>query len=178
VKAFLIKSKYVIFNRSFTTGNFNNMSKSPSQRVRELGLILPPAPPPAGVYKPVLVVDNFLYVSGQGPMREDGSLMTGRAGDDLSLEQAKAAARQVGLTMISTIKTHFGDLDKIKRVVKVLGMVNSTPDFAQQPLVINGFSELMADIFGEDHGIGVRSAVGMMLPGNIPVEVEAMFELH
>ncbi|HMB64731.1 MAG TPA: RidA family protein [Eudoraea sp.] len=154
------------------------MSKSPSQRVRELGLILPPAPPPAGVYKPVLVVDNFLYVSGQGPMREDGSLMTGRAGDDLSLEQAKAAARQVGLTMISTIKTHFGDLDKIKRVVKVLGMVNSTPDFAQQPLVINGFSELMADIFGEDHGIGVRSAVGMMLPGNIPVEVEAMFELH
>ena len=111
-------------------------------------------------------------------MREDGSLMTGRAGDDLGLEQAKAAARQVGLTMISTIKTHFGELDKIKRVVKVLGMVNSTPDFAQQPLVINGFSELMADIFGEDHGIGVRSAVGMMLPGNIPVEVEAMFELY
>lgn len=154
------------------------MNKSPSQRIRELGLVLPPAPPPAGLYKPVLVVDKFLYVSGQGPMREDGSLMTGRAGDDLSLEQAKAAARQVGLTMISTIKTHFGELDKIKRVVKVLGMVNSTPDFAQQPLVINGFSELMADIFGEDHGIGVRSAVGVMLPGNIPVEVEAMFELH
>ena len=154
------------------------MNKSPSQRIRELGLVLPPAPPPAGLYKPVLVVDKFLYVSGQGPMREDGSLMTGRAGDDLSLEQAKAAARQVGLTMISTIKTHFGELDKIKRVVKVLGMVNSTPDFAQQPLVINGFSELMADIFGEDHGIGVRSAVGMMLPGNIPVEVEAMFELY
>ena len=154
------------------------MNKSPSQRIRELGLVLPPAPPPAGLYKPVLVVDKFLYVSGQGPMREDGSLMTGRAGDDLGLEQAKAAARQVGLTMISTIKTHFGELDKIKRVVKVLGMVNSTPDFAQQPLVINGFSELMADIFGEDHGIGVRSAVGMMLPGNIPVEVEAMFELY
>jgi len=153
------------------------MKSSPSQRIKELGLILPPAPPPAGVYKPVLVVDNFLYVSGQGPMQADGSLIIGRAGDDLNLEQAKKAARQVGLTMLATISTHFGDLDRIKRVIKVLGMVNSTPDFAQQPLVINGFSELMAEVFGPDNGIGVRSAVGMMLPGNIPVEIEAMFEL-
>lgn len=153
------------------------MKTSPSERIKALGLVLPPAPPPAGVYKPVLIVDNFLYVSGQGPMQDDGSLMVGRAGDDLNLEQAKAAARQVGLTMLSTITTHFGDLDRIKRVVKVLGMVNSTPDFGQQPLVINGFSELMAEVFGPDHGIGVRSAVGMMLPGNIPVEIEAMFEL-
>ena len=111
-------------------------------------------------------------------MLEDGSYMTGRAGDDLDLEQAKLAARQVGLTMLSTIQTHFGDIDRIKRVIKVLGMVNSSPDFGQQPLVINGFSELMADIFGPDNGVGVRSAVGMMLPGNIPVEIEAMFELH
>ena len=154
------------------------MNNSPGQRIKELGLVLPPAPPPAGIYKPVLVVDKFLYVSGQGPMQEDGSFMTGRAGDDLNLEQAKLGARQVGLTMLSTIQTHFGDLDRIKRVVKVLGMVNSTPDFGQQPLVINGFSELMAEIFGPDNGIGVRSAVGMMLPGNIPVEIEAMFELH
>lgn len=154
------------------------MSTSPSKKIKELGLVLPPAPPPAGVYKPVLVVDNFLYISGQGPILPDGSYMTGRAGDDLSLEQAKASARQAGLTMLSTIQTHFGDLDKIKRVVKVLGMVNSTPDFGQQPLVINGFSELMADVFGADNGVGVRSAVGMMLPGNIPVEIEAMFELH
>ena len=153
------------------------MKTSPSERIKALGLVLPPAPPPAGVYKPVLIVDNFLYVSGQGPMQDNGSLMLGRAGDDLNLEQAKAAARQVGLTMLSTITTHFGDLDRIKRVVKVLGMVNSTPDFGQQPLVINGFSELMAEVFGPDHGIGVRSAVGMMLPGNIPVEIEAMFEL-
>ncbi|MEX0290885.1 MAG: RidA family protein [Flavobacteriaceae bacterium] len=154
------------------------MKNTPSQNIAKLGLVLPPAPPPAGVYKPVLVVDNFLYVSGQGPMLEDGSYMIGRAGDDLDLEQAKLAARQVGLTMLSTIRTHFGELDKIKRVIKVLGMVNSSADFGQQPLVINGFSELMADIFGPDNGVGVRSAVGMMLPGNIPVEIEAMFELH
>ena len=143
-----------------------------------LNLQLPPAPPPAGVYRPVLVVDNFLYVSGQGPVNSDSSLMIGRAGEDLDEDQAKLAARQVGLTMLSTITTHFGSLDKIKRMVKVLGMVNCTPDFGKQPYVINGFSELMVDIFGEDHGIGARSAVGMMLPNNIAVEIEAVFELH
>jgi Putative translation initiation inhibitor, yjgF family len=154
------------------------MQSLPTKRLEELNIQLPPAPPPAGVYKPVLVVDNFLYVSGQGPINMDGSKMVGRAGHDLDKDQAKLAARQVGLTMLSTITTHFGSLDKIKRVVKVLGMVNCTPDFGNQPYVINGFSELMADVFGEDNGIGVRSAVGMMLPGNIAVEIEAMFELH
>ncbi len=154
------------------------MENLPSERIKALGLILPPAPPPAGLYKPVLVVDNFLYVSGQGPMKADGTLMIGRVGDDLNLGQGKLAAEQVGLTMLSTIITHFGSVDKIKRVIKVLGMVNSTPDFGQHPLVINGFSELMADVFGIDNGVGVRSAVGMMLPGNIPVEIEAMFELY
>lgn len=152
--------------------------ESPSERIKSLGLVLPPAPAPAGLYKPVLVIDNFLYVSGQGPMNNDGTLMVGRAGDDLNLEQAKMGARQVALTMLATIETHFGSIDKINRLVKTLGMVNSTPAFGQQPLVINGFSELMADIFGPDKGVGVRSAVGMMLPGNIPVEIEAMFELH
>jgi len=150
----------------------------PSERIKALGLVLPPAPPPAGLYKPVLVVDNFLYISGQGPMNTDGSLMVGRAGDDMNLEQAKLAARQVALTMLSTIAAHFGSVDKIKRIIKTLGMVNSAPDFGDQPLVINGFSELMADIFGTDNGVGVRSAVGMILPGGIPVEIEAMFELH
>jgi len=154
------------------------MQKKPSERIKELGLVLPPAPPPAGLYKPVLVVDHFLYISGQGPMKNDGSLIIGRAGHDMTMEEAKVAARQVALTMLSTIQTHFGDIDKIKRIVKTLGMVNSTPDFGQQPLVINGFSELMADIFGPDNGVGVRSAVGMILPGGIPVEIEAHFELH
>lgn len=104
--------------------------------------------------------------------------MVGRVGDDLNIEEAKLVARQVGLTMLSTIITHFGNLNKIKRVVKAMGMVNSTPNIGKQPLVMNGFSELMADVFGREHGIGVRSAVGMMLPDNIPVEVEAMFELY
>ena len=154
------------------------MDLSPSEKIKELGLQFPPAPMPAGVYKPVLVIGKFLYISGQGPVNFDGTLMSGRAGDDLSIEEAKLAARQVALTMLSTIQTHFGDLDKIKRIVKVLGMVNSSPDFGKQPLVINGFSELMAEIWGREYGVGVRSAVGMILPDNIPVEIEAMFELH
>jgi len=154
------------------------MKNNPDFRIVELSLILPPAPKPAGVYKPVLVVDKYLYVSGHGPIRSDGTLMTGKLGADLNTEEGKVAARQVGLTMLSTIKTHFGELNKIKRIIKVLGMVNCTPNFEQQPAVINGFSELMADVFGEENGIGVRSAVGMILPSNIPVEIEAMFELY
>lgn len=154
------------------------MKNDPEKRIIELGLELPPAPKPAGVYKPVLVVDKFLYVSGQGPIMTDGKLMKGKLGADLDVSEGKLAARQVGLTMLSTIKSNFGDLNKIKRLVKVLGMVNSAPAFDQQPSVINGFSELMAEVFGEENGIGVRSAVGMILPSNIPVEVEAMFELY
>ena len=154
------------------------MSILPSEQIKKLNLTFPPAPKPAGVYRPVLVVGKFLYVSGQGPMKNDGTLMLGRLGDNLTTEEGKLVARQVGLTMLSSIQTHFGSLDKIKRVVKVLGMVNCTPDFTQHPLVVNGYSELMADVFGKEYGIGVRSAVGMILPDGIPVEVEAMFELH
>ncbi len=154
------------------------MNHLPSEKIKELNLVFPPAPQPAGVYRPLLVVDNFLYVSGQGTVKNDGTLMQGRLGDNMSMEEGQLAARQAGLTMLSTIQTHFGSLDNIKRIVKVLGMVNCTPEFTKQPLVINGFSELMADVFGTEHGIGVRSAVGMMLPDGIPVEVEAMFELH
>jgi enamine deaminase RidA (YjgF/YER057c/UK114 family) len=151
---------------------------TPSERIKDLKLVLPPAPPPAGMYKPILVVDDFLYISGQGPMNTDGTYSTGRVGDDLGLEDGKRAARQVALTMLATITAHFGDVNRIKRLVKTLGMVNCTPDFSDQPLVINGFSELMADVFGTDNGVGVRSAVGMMLPGQVVVEIEAMFELH
>lgn len=154
------------------------MNHNPESKIKELGLELPPAPKPMGVYKPVLVIGNFLYVSGQGPLKPDGTLIKGKVGKELSMEEGKLAARQVGLAMLSTIKTNIGDLSKIKRLVKVLGMVNSSPDFDQHPAVINGFSELMADVFGEDNGVGVRSAVGMILPGNIAVEIEAMFELY
>jgi len=154
------------------------MENKISKKLEDLNLQLPPAPQPAGVYRPILVVDNFLYVSGQAPVNLDGSLMQGRVGDNLSLEEGKAAARQVGLTMLSSITTHFDDINRIKRLVKVLGMVNCTPEFQRHPLVINGFSELMAEVFGEEYGIGARSAVGMILPDGIPVEIEAVFELH
>jgi enamine deaminase RidA (YjgF/YER057c/UK114 family) len=154
------------------------MNASPESRIIALNLSLPPAPKPVGVYKPVLVIDKMLYVSGQGPMKSDGTFITGRVGENLTLEEGKMAARQVGLTMLSTIKSQIGDLNKIRRIIKVLGMVNSTADFAQHPAVINGFSELMAEVFGEDNGIGVRSAVGMFLPMNIAAEIEAVFELY
>ncbi|MGE5420902.1 MAG: RidA family protein [Chloroflexota bacterium] len=154
------------------------MTHDPDARIKELGLELPPVPKPAGVYKPVVVSCKFLYVSGQGPLKSDGTLIKGRVGQDLDLEAGKQAARQVGLTMLATIKAHYGELKKIKRLVKTLGMVNSTPEFGQQPAVINGFSELMAEVFGEENGIGARSAVGAMLPGNMAIEVEAVFEIE
>ncbi|SFD13317.1 Enamine deaminase RidA, house cleaning of reactive enamine intermediates, YjgF/YER057c/UK114 family [Chitinophaga sp. CF118] len=152
---------------------------SATENFKALGLSLPPAPSPLGVYKPCLVDGKYLYLSGHGPVQDDKSLIIGRIGTDLDIEQGKLAARQVGLTMLSTIVANLGSLDKIKRVIKVLGMVNCTPDFGRHPYVINGCSELFAKIWGEENGIGVRSAVGMgSLPDNIPVEVEALFELY
>tara|TARA_B100000963_G_C22517964_1_gene621611 strand:- start:192 stop:659 length:468 start_codon:yes stop_codon:yes gene_type:complete len=154
------------------------MCKQLKNRIQEIGLVLPPAPKPAGVYRPILIVNDQLLVSGQGPIKEDGKLMQGRVGSDLNKEQGKTAARQVALTMLSTIITHSPKELIIKRVVKVLGMVNATPEFEDHPYVINGFSELFSEVFGEEHGIGVRSAVGMHLPQNIPVEIEAAFLLE
>jgi enamine deaminase RidA (YjgF/YER057c/UK114 family) len=154
-------------------------NKTPEERFAELKLNLPPAPPPVGVYKPCLVVGNYLYVSGHGTVKDDRSLIIGRIGDDMDLEEGKQAARQVGLAILSTIKANIGSLDKVKRVIKVLGMVNCVPDFKNHPYIINGCSELFAKVWGEENGIGVRSAVGMgSLPDNIPVEIEAMFELY
>lgn len=151
---------------------------SAEARLTELDLELPPAPKPGGVYKPVVQVGNLLYVSGHGPIRTDGSLITGRVGADMDEEQAKLAARQVGLTILATLKANLGSLDRIVRTVKTLGMVNATPDFKRHPQVINGFSELLKEVFGDD-GVGARSAVGMgSLPSNIPVEVEVIFEVR
>ena len=145
----------------------------------QLNLELPPAPTPKGVYKPFLVVGNLAYVSGHGPLLPDKNLIIGRIGEGLTMEEGKLAARQVGLTIIATLKENLGSLNKIKRVIKVLGMVNCTPDFEKHPFIINGCSELFAQVWGEDNGVGVRSAVGMgSLPDNIPVEIEAMFELN
>ncbi|WP_419801499.1 RidA family protein [Mucilaginibacter sp.] len=148
------------------------------ERFAPLNLTLPPAPKPLGVYKPFLIDGKYLYLSGHGPVREDKSLIIGRIGDTISMEDGKLAARQVGLTMLSTIKTNLGSLDKVKRVIKVLGMVNCTPDFEKHPYIINGCSELFAQVWGDENGIGTRSAVGFgSLPDNIPVEIEALMEL-
>ena len=152
---------------------------SPEQRIKELNLELPPAPKPVAVYRPVVVAGNMAYVSGHGPLKSDKTLITGRVGADLDLAAGKNAARQVGLAILATLKSELGNLDRVRRLVKVLGMVNSTPDFKDHPQVINGCSELFADVFGKENGIGARSAVGMgSLPGNIAVEIEAIFELN
>jgi len=153
-------------------------NSSPDAAFEALQLSLPPAPEPLGVYKPCLIDGKYLYLSGHGTLQDDGSWIVGIVGLDMDKEAAKLAARQVGLAMLATIKKKLGSLDKIKRVIKVLGMVNAVQGFADHPYVINGCSELFASIWGPDHGVGVRSAVGMSsLPGNIPVEIEAIFEL-
>lgn len=148
------------------------------ERLAQLGLILPPAPEPVAVYKPLVIQGNLAYVSGHGPVQIDGSLITGVVGRDLDLAAGHAAARQVGLAILATLRARLGSLNSVKRIIKVLGMVNSAPDFYEHPKVINGCSELFAEVFGTDAGIGARSAVGMgPLPGNIAVEIEAIFEL-
>ena len=156
------------------------MQSKPEKRIQELHLTLPPAPKPVAKYKPAVQVGNLLYVSGHGPAKIDGkSPVVGKVGADLTLEQGKEAARLVGLAILSTVRNALGSLDKVKRLVKTLGMVNSTPDYKDHPQVINGFSELMAAVFGEDAGVGTRSAVGMgSLPGGIPVEIECIFQIR
>ncbi len=152
---------------------------SAEKRVQELHLQLPPAPKPVAVYRPAVLLGNTLYVSGHGPLKPDGAVgITGKLGGDLTLEQGQQAARQVGLAILSTVRATLGSLDKVKRLIKTLGMVNCTPDFKDHPKVINGFSELMADVFGKEAGIGARSAVGMgSLPNDIAVEIECIFEV-
>jgi enamine deaminase RidA (YjgF/YER057c/UK114 family) len=149
------------------------------KRLQELHLTLPPAPKPVAVYRPAVKLGNLLFVSGHGPLKEDKTLITGTVGKDLTLDQGKAAARQVGLAVLATLQSSLGSLNKVKRIVKTLGWVNCTTDFIDQPLVMNGFSELMRDVFGEEHGVGARSAVSAhTLPGGIAVEVECMFEVE
>ena len=151
---------------------------SAEARLRDLQLELPPAPKPLAVYTPLVRCGTLAYVSGHGPVRTDGSLIVGRVGDGMDLEAGKAAARQVGLAILATLRSELGSLDRVTRVVKLLGMVNCTPDFPDHPKVINGCSELFADVFGPERGIGARSAVGMgSLPGGIAVEIEGVFEI-
>jgi enamine deaminase RidA (YjgF/YER057c/UK114 family) len=152
---------------------------TPEKRIQELHLVLPTPTPPVAKYKPTVLVGTILYVSGHGPAKvSDKTPMTGRLGDNLKMEDGKECARAVGINILATVRAALGSLDKVKRLVKTLGMVNATPTFLEHPKVINGFSELMAEVFGEENGVGARSAVGMgSLPGNIPVEIECIFEV-
>lgn len=146
-------------------------------RIDELKLVLPPAPKPVATYIPAVQVGNLLYVSGHGPLKPDKSLICGKVGGDLTDAQGVEAARQVGLAILATLRNTLGSLDRVVRLVKVLGMVNAVPDYEKHPFIINGFSDLMVEVFG-DSGKGARSAVGMgSLPTNIAVEVEAIFEI-
>jgi enamine deaminase RidA (YjgF/YER057c/UK114 family) len=155
------------------------MASNPETRVQELHLTLPPVPKPVAVYKTAVKVGNLLFVSGHGPLKADKSMITGTVGKDLTLDQGKDAAKQVGLAVLATVKENLGSLNKVKRLVKTLGWVNCTTDFIDQPKVMNGFSELMKEIFGEENGVGARSAVSAhTLPGGIAVEVECIFEVE
>ena len=153
---------------------------SPETRLKELQITLPTPPKPVAKYKPAVLVGNMLYVSGHGPAKlGDQNPLLGKLGAKLTLEQGKESARLVGINILSTVKNALGSLDKVKRLVKTLGMVNATPDFKQHPQVINGFSDLMVEVFGAEAGKGARSAVGMSsLPGGIPVEIEAVFQVR
>ena len=152
---------------------------SAESRLAELGIELPPAPKPAGVYKPIVIAGKMAYLSGHGPLKLDGNMITGRLGLDMDVEAGYEAARVTGTALLATLQTNLGSLDKVKRLVKLLGLVRGTDSFDQQPAVINGCSELFRDIFGEDNGVGARSALGTnSLPGGIAVEIEAIFELE
>lgn len=151
---------------------------TPEENLQRLNLLLPPPPHPIGVYIPFLIDGHYAYVSGHGPLISKGNFIVGRIGADITKEEGKAAAHQVGMAILATLRANLGSLNKIERVIKVLGMVNATADFDQHPFIINGCSELFAEIWGNDAGIDVRSAVGMAnLPDNIPVEIEAIFKL-
>lgn len=155
------------------------MENKLEKKLSELNLQLPVLPGSKGIYKSCLQVGSLVYVSGHISINADGSPIAGKLGQDLSEEEGKAAARQCGLAMLTSLKKYLGDLDRIKRVVKLLGMVNSTPDYTKHPVVINGCSELYAQLWGDENGIGVRSAVGMgSLPGNVAVEIEGIFEVE
>jgi enamine deaminase RidA (YjgF/YER057c/UK114 family) len=150
-----------------------------SEKLSQFGLQLPPAAKPKGVYKPIVLLGDLAYTSGHLPVTASGRLVTGRLGADLDAKAGYEAARLVGLGILATLRDALGSLDRVRRVVKVLGVVNCTSDFDQHPAVINGCSELLADVFGPEAGVGARSAVGAAsLPLGAAVEIEAVFEVE
>jgi enamine deaminase RidA (YjgF/YER057c/UK114 family) len=155
-----------------------NKKMSPQEKFNTLSDIMPQPSGSKGIYKSCIAVDSIVYTSGHVPFDTEGNRIKGRVGQTMSTEEAKVVARNVGICILQTLIKEYGSLDKIKRVVKILGMVNAVPDYAEHPIVINGCSELFREIWGDDLGVGARSAVGMgSLPYHVPVEIEAIFEL-
>lgn len=153
-------------------------TQTAERRLVELGLELPDPSSPVAVYVPAVITGNLLFVSGHGPAASEG-VLRGKVGDDLTIEQGKLAARATGLNILSTMRASLGSLDRVVRLVRSFGMVNAMPDFTQQPQVINGYSELMVEVFGEEQGKGARAAVGMgSLPSGIAVEIESIWEIR
>lgn len=151
---------------------------SADTRISQLGLKLPPPPKPTNLYRSVVVSGGHAYVAGHGPILDDGGLIIGKVGADMDVNEARAAARQAGLAILSTLRARLGSLDAVRQVVKSLGMVNCTPDFTSPPDVIDGYSELFAEVFGEEVGIGARSAVGVStLPFGMAVEIEVIVDV-
>jgi len=147
-------------------------------KLKEMGIELPPAVTPVANYVPTVRAGNLIFLSGHGPLKEDGSLITGKVGSDLTTEQGYEAARRIAIGLLGSLKASIGDLDKVKRVVKLLGLVNCTSDFKDQPKVINGASDFFVEVFG-DKGKHARSAVGTnALPMNIAVEIEMIVEVE
>ena len=153
-------------------------SQKIEQKLKEMGIELPPVQQPIATYVSAVRTGNLVFLAGKGPSKPDGSYITGKPGKDLSIQQGYDAARLTAINQLAALKAAIGDLDKVKRVVKVLGMVNSDPDFKDHPKVINGFSDLIVAVFG-DKGKHARSAVGMCsLPMNMAVEIEMIVEVE
>ena len=151
---------------------------TPETKLQELGLVLPDPPKPVATYVGAVQVGSVLFVSGHGPVKDGEHLFIGKLGRDMDVAEGKEAAQLVALNMLATVKAHLGDLDQVKRVVKLLCLVNSSPDFRRQPEVANGASDLFVEIFGKERGSHARSAIGMgALPFGIAVEIEGIFDV-
>ena len=171
-----MKKYFILF--AFLFFNIYSQAQSPEENLKALGITLPKLTAPIANYVNYVRTGNLIYFSGSGPSVEDGGYVKGKLGKDMTIEQGREAARITGINLIASLKNAVGDLNKVKRIVKVLGMVNSTEDFTDQPKVINGFSDLMVAVFGEK-GKHARSAVGMVsLPLNMAVEIEMIVEVE
>jgi enamine deaminase RidA (YjgF/YER057c/UK114 family) len=162
----------------FGCGRLAAQAADPEAKLKELGVTLPAVGKPVANYVPAVRAGQLVFLSGHGPAQPWSKTATGKVGKDLTTQEGYEAARNVGINLLASLKAEIGDLRKLKRVVKVLGMVNSAPGFGQQPEVINGFSDLMVAVFG-DRGRHARSAVGMAeLPRNLSVEIEMVVEIE